>query len=223
MLGVRLRAGVGHCDIDGRTIFLDVRRDRYLMISPDLEQHFQKISAGVQLGYNDLHALLRTGLFDCSTQNTCSVSSPTLAYPQRAITVSSIHIKMRSKFGIQWIWAATCLLIFHATIKHLSLKRSLALAELLSWVPFVRLTQSSNAIAIATFQRASILFPKGDRCLPEALALFSYLGRLRPPAKIVFGVSINPFQAHCWLQEEDLVLGQDIEDVLPFRPILAMP
>ncbi len=47
------------------------------------------------------------------------------------------------------------------------------------------------------------------RCLIDALALDRILLSRKMRAMLVFGVRLNPFGAHCWLQTTDAILRQD--------------
>lgn len=61
-----------------------------------------------------------------------------------------------------------------------------------------------------------------DRCLLDSLTLLRWLGDLRSGAALVFGVKLNPFAAHCWVQADDLVLNDRLENVAAFTPIRAI-
>jgi hypothetical protein len=39
---------------------------------------------------------------------------------------------------------------------------------------------------------------------------------------LVFGVSADPFAAHCWVQLDDIVLTGDLDTARQFTPILAL-
>ena len=71
-------------------------------------------------------------------------------------------------------------------------------ADLLPWVPF-----------------------QGD-CLFRALLLQAVLRRRRFAATLVIGVQTWPFEAHAWVQAEDLVLDDGLDHVMGFSPILAV-
>lgn len=64
-------------------------------------------------------------------------------------------------------------------------------------------------------------FAKTDACLFNSLALLDFLALHGQYPKLVFGVSMRPFQAHCWVQHEDTVLGDTVERVSQFTPIMA--
>lgn len=75
------------------------------------------------------------------------------------------------------------------------------------------------------FLRARKLVPlrARDQCLLDSLALLRWLGDLRSGAALVFGVKLNPFAAHCWVQADDLVLNDRLDNVAAFTPLLMIP
>lgn len=65
------------------------------------------------------------------------------------------------------------------------------------------------------------LWSSQDRCLPRSLALTYALRKAGSNADLVLGVSLNPFAAHAWVQEGDVVLNDALDHVLLFTPILV--
>lgn len=61
--------------------------------------------------------------------------------------------------------------------------------------------------------------PVENQCLPQALALQEFLVSAGHDAMVVVGVAINPFKAHCWVQNGDHVLLQAPEFVRGYYPI----
>lgn len=63
-------------------------------------------------------------------------------------------------------------------------------------------------------------FPRN--CLLDSLALDRWLARDRIDARLVFGVTAQPFAAHCWLQSGAAILNDHYDRVSRFTPILAL-
>lgn len=59
-------------------------------------------------------------------------------------------------------------------------------------------------------------------CLYDSLALLEFLAHYRIFPQWVFGVTGQPFNAHCWIQESDCVLNDTLEHVRGFTPIMAV-
>jgi hypothetical protein len=64
-------------------------------------------------------------------------------------------------------------------------------------------------------------FGRKDACLFNSLALLDFLALHGLYPKLVFGVSMRPFHAHCWVQHEDTVVGDTLERVSEFTPIMV--
>ncbi len=64
-------------------------------------------------------------------------------------------------------------------------------------------------------------FGRTDACLFNSLALLDFLALHGLYPKLVFGVSMRPFQAHCWVQHDCTVLGDTLERVSQFTPIIV--
>lgn len=75
--------------------------------------------------------------------------------------------------------------------------------------------------SVVAFERWSAWSPVQGRCLYRAFVRFRFLNLLGHDADWVFGVRTWPFQAHCWLQVGDLVIGDRASRVAAFTPILV--
>ena len=67
------------------------------------------------------------------------------------------------------------------------------------------------------FIAARRLVPYAPNCLTDSLALVRWLGR--SGALLVFGVKLEPFAAHCWVQFGNLLLNDRADTVTQFRPV----
>ena len=83
--------------------------------------------------------------------------------------------------------------------------------------------QASPAVieAAARFHRWAPYAPVSGKCLLRSFMLLRLLRAKGLDALWVFGVRTWPFQAHCWLQCEDLVLDDQPDRVRAFTPIMA--
>lgn len=64
--------------------------------------------------------------------------------------------------------------------------------------------------------------PLARICLRDALALHHVLARRRLSSQLVFGVRLDPFGAHCWVQAGDVLLSDHLDPVRQMKPILAL-
>lgn len=59
-------------------------------------------------------------------------------------------------------------------------------------------------------------------CLYDSLALVEFLAAYRCYPQWTFGVTAEPFGAHCWVQEQDLVLNDTVERIGRYTPIMII-
>lgn len=79
----------------------------------------------------------------------------------------------------------------------------------------------SEARIIATFCLARCLLPLRDQCLPCSVATAQMLRLFGHRPTIIIGVRL-PIAAHCWVQCEDRLIGDTLDTVEGFQPILAI-
>jgi hypothetical protein len=70
--------------------------------------------------------------------------------------------------------------------------------------------------------KARQCFPRESACLLDSLALFHVLAKRKLFTSLVFGVIAEPFEAHCWLQFEDVVLNDSFESTAACTPIMVI-
>lgn len=75
--------------------------------------------------------------------------------------------------------------------------------------------------AARRFWRLATWLPIEGVCLTRSAMLAAFLRRGGLRADWVFGVRLWPFAAHCWLQQDDVCLNDDVERLVAFTPILV--
>lgn len=83
------------------------------------------------------------------------------------------------------------------------------------------LSKDSEAI-IRAFEHARLLRSAKDRCLSRSIAMAGCLAASGDRSHVVFGITIAPFTAHCWVQQGDTVLSESLEEVQRYTPILVV-
>lgn len=78
------------------------------------------------------------------------------------------------------------------------------------------------AKAAKAFRQVHPWIPFEGDCLQRGYMLHLHLRRAGAPARWVFGVRTWPFLAHCWVQIDDQVIGDSLERVRGFTPIMAV-
>ncbi len=74
----------------------------------------------------------------------------------------------------------------------------------------------------AVFQTLVPWVPFPGACLFRSYLLLRFLQRGGGDAKWVVGVRTWPFEAHCWLQLDDVALDERCERLVRFQPLLAI-
>lgn len=210
----QLAPHVSFCVASGRVIFLDLASDRYVALPTTLGPGFCEWVAGGAAGAGPeaLPLLVRAGLL-------CPADAPGVIRPvasERAIREISIDAANTPSFSrlipvVASSWRARRRLA------------RLGLAATLDRALGARPSSAngSEARCAAAFMSVRRHLPLPWRCLPDALAMLDYLARRGACASIVFGVTSNPFQAHCWLQSGDQLLNDRLDRVAAFTPILV--
>ncbi len=72
----------------------------------------------------------------------------------------------------------------------------------------------------AAFEWVRPYFPAQRACLLDSLALIDAMAVQGCAADWIFGVRLQPFGAHCWVQHRGVVLNDELEHVALFVPIL---
>lgn len=74
----------------------------------------------------------------------------------------------------------------------------------------------------AVFQTLRALFPRDYLCMFDSLSLLEFLARHRIFPTWVFAVRLEPWGAHCWLQQGQFVFNEDVETAAGFTPIMTI-
>jgi len=75
---------------------------------------------------------------------------------------------------------------------------------------------------VEVFDRLRLFYPRPYLCLFDSLALLHFLARYGLYPDWVFGVTADPFEAHCWVQAGRVVLNDTLERVSAFTPIMGV-
>jgi len=76
-------------------------------------------------------------------------------------------------------------------------------------------------IAMA-FRASRLLVNNHDKCLQRSIAMCRFMSSRGHFPNFVMGVKFKPFAAHAWVQDGTLVLNDEVDNVLPYTPILIV-
>lgn len=194
------------CVIQDTAIFLDIRGDRYFRLPVDQNRRFL-----------DEHDLPDPGV---AVQPAAMPLPPSWRLPIRQCP--AIHegpfllgdvaraLWMQRRIERQLATGSFAAVLDHA---HRATGTRLCEADIQDELP---------RREIRAFERAKLLRTAADRCLPRSIALALCLARRGLRANVVLGVKLAPFAAHCWVQGNDEVLNDEVEEVLRYTPILVL-
>lgn len=72
------------------------------------------------------------------------------------------------------------------------------------------------------YSRLRVFATGPGQCLFDSLALKLFLAEYDLFPEWIFGASVNPFSAHCWLQNGETVVNDSLDFVRRFTPIMAV-
>ncbi|WP_267432943.1 lasso peptide biosynthesis B2 protein [Sphingomonas sp. GM_Shp_1] len=195
-------------------IFLDARSDRYWMLPVATSQALNRQCAGEELVGEEaapLLALVRAGLLD-STKGEPLV--PCELPRARTSRLDLIDTTPRSSTMI----AGLCFAASTCRIRRRGLGCELAQLQR-------RQERQAGTVRdvdrhAGAFARLRLLVSPAGNCLPLSLALARRCASA--DARLVFGVQLDPFAAHAWVQRDTEVLNDELHVVHAFTPILVI-
>ena len=210
----RLPVHLGLCEVDDRLLMLDLRRDRYFQIDPASTASLGQWRDNRLEEGEDLMRLLDRGLLVPSDRPTKSGWTEHLV-PHRSLLDTSAPSAPASVLTLPEL----ALTFWRA---RRSLKRGLEHS-----VDEMRRRKvpepAGDALAsVARFRAARRWIPVASNCLTDSIALAAFLARRSVRADLVFGVKLDPFAAHCWLQTDEVILNDAVDIVTSFTPILVV-
>ncbi len=209
------------CAASGRLVLLDVRQDRYFLVPPSAESAMRSWLDCAHAASPP--AAVRTLLCRAGTVRAWD-PEPTNALKERVTVPVALDCGLpnedRGMTAGPWRIAA----ILALTLAKLRLQ---SLHAILSEHACRRVacTGADTAPALgqaAAFAGSRSLAPFARNCLLDSLALDRWLTARGLAAMLVFGVKLDPFEAHCWLQVRNAILNDSYDHVSRFTPILAV-
>jgi len=220
-MNFELADGVRFCETSGRFIFLDIRRDCYFCLPAETEQSFRRLARGRRLSANDglvLDGLARDGLLKPSRRR-IRLAPERPPVPDRSLALADR--KVASAMVARSLW---CLVSAGAQLRLCPLRRIVRRLERLKR-GLAGCSEDVGPALIevaAAFRRTELFAAPLDRCLPRSIAAFEALIDRRVPASLVFGVRLQPFGAHCWVQHCRTLVNESVDQVRNFTPILVI-
>ena len=219
---MRLADHVFVADIDGRAVVLDLARDRYFALNPDLSRELRGLLAmeggapDAALRDRACAVLVRQGILTTDARPSNRRAAPlleTALWPSLA-TVDAPHL------GLQ----VSALLALNAASASLRLR---PISGTVAWLSRRKRRSPADVrrrpeALLRAYRAARPGFPEKPICRLDALGLVLFLNRHGHPADLVFGVRLEPFQAHCWAQLGAAAVNEPVDSLRQYVPIMIV-
>ncbi|WCM25932.1 lasso peptide biosynthesis B2 protein [Sphingomonas sp. QA11] len=212
----RLRTGLSYCWSGDQAIFLDIDADRYFRLGQGAERLISTLEATDAVGSTaDEALLLRFIESGFLVESDVGEIAPCNAIRARVSALDGVDPSLD---GTRLPGLILELLAARTRLRFRSL--SAILRDLRARQAPARKLSGAELHAIAhSFRTAGYVVGTLDQCLPRSIALMRYMVRVGASPSLVFAVMARPFAAHCWVQLDDVVLNDTIENVRQFTPI----
>lgn len=216
-MGWQLAPGTGFCEVGGQLLFLDLARDRYFALQGGDRAAFERLLCGEPNDSSAMGRLVDTGFLSrCdgpSRLEATRVIVPTQDLAAKVEVRSTLRMGVVTAHALLWARRAMRPDRIAATIAALGLaKRRIGAPG----------AEGAVQDVAAAFAASRWLAPIAPRCLVDALALDRILLARRLPVSLIFGVHLNPFRAHCWLQTPETILTGTAAEARNFTPVLVV-
>lgn len=217
----RLRDNLHWCISAGRVIFLDVEADRYFCLPTHAEAAFIRLASGDidPKAAEDLHPLVRRGLL-IEDQLSSGLR------PAQSVEPASGDLPLEpywkpNAFELARAFASEIAIGWHLRRRSFAQVVNGIVANPANGTEPRELDATLRGIVSAS-AAVSLVLRAADRCLVRAIAAHAVCRRRGINPKLVFGVRINPFGAHCWVQLGSTVLIGEFEQVRLYTPIMVL-
>ena len=226
-VAMQLREDLYYCRVNGRTVFMDVENDTYFVLRDKLERIFGEYVNDRRVPQADLDALLAHGIL--AEDQATDPRPPHVSLPAPSRSVAE-EIPSRRPPG--WKTVFEVARTTYRTRARLRRQRfSQVVREHLAYcgskVPAratgdPEVTGTRLMDAVSEYACARRYVPIEASCLLDSLSMQRFLARRRLHANMVFGVTLEPFSAHAWLQAGDLALNELASYACTHTPILIL-
>jgi hypothetical protein len=206
-------------------VFLDLHRDEYVLVTNDGARAVLSLAPGASSAASDIAKeyieLLGRGLLTTDGNHGKSVS-PTLV---DAATQPLLDGESRPRIRASHVWPFLCACIVAAfRLRFYSIERTVELVQRrkLRAGPHIEVDLERARALTDIFRRLRSFFPRNYLCLYDSLALIEFLAHYQVFPSWVFGVKLEPWCAHCWVQAGSFVFNEDVEVAATHTAVMAI-
>jgi hypothetical protein len=213
----QLRPGLSFGFIGERAVLLDLDIDRYFLIKAEAAKALRDLTAGTA-EVDTYRRLPRPGGRPLLVEGGNGFDPVEAALPGASV----LETEGREPAHLPLHQALRAQLEASASLRILGIKRSIAAWRRVRPVDVGRQFSSETADLACAFASRRGDVPIQRSCVPDSLALIRLLWRKGLDADLYFGVRLDPFAAHCWVQAGDCLLSDPLANVLSFTPVFRL-
>jgi hypothetical protein len=213
----QLRPGLSFGFIGERAVLLDLDINRYFLIKAEAAQALRDLIAGT-VDAGTIRRLPRPGGRSLLVEGSNGFEPVEAALPGSSVLEAEARVSAHLPFH----HALRAQLEASASLRILGIKRSIAAWRRARPVDVGRQFSIETADHARAFALRRADVPIQRSCVPDSLALMRLLWRKGLDADLYFGVRLDPFAAHCWVQAEDYLLSDPLANVLSFTPVFRL-
>lgn len=222
MTQLKLHGDLSYCKIDGHLIFLDVQNDRYFRLTERLESALVTYLGGDTSPDGNIQKLVERKILIDGSSDFGHIPSTFKKIPTHSAMEEAVHTKRAKVSEVLDTMAIVC--STHLQLKTHSLKQVLDKLASLRGKRTSGSSPSSHSElqvldAAAAFRNARLYVPIDTCCLLDSIAMVMFLAKRELHADLVFGVTADPFSAHCWAQYGTTILNDALGHALTHTPI----
>jgi hypothetical protein len=217
---LQIRPGLHHCRVRGRTIFLDVPANRYFALSARLDSCFQAFAdpGDENVDASAMDHLQALGILVPVAPSAKAVRASAEWPPAARRSAVATQAATAASVEFLALYLRAMAELRFSSLEGALRRRAVAAARRRT------ITQTEHIVGqiVAAARRADGIFSSHRRCLPRSIAIFDMLVARGLVPRIVIGVGDTAFSGHCWIQHDEMVVGDLAETVRLFTPILTI-
>ena len=222
------------CIANGYVVFLDIQNDKYTALGPEVSRYLHGLAGkraigavDVEDGPSELRAaianLLERGMLQAGVFNALHTRLPSVVKPQRDLSEADVEGGVQVSAGqvISFILAYCQAMIGVKILGNARLIKSISAKS--ARRSCQKGQKYSLSDLVQSFRFIRIFFYKEiDRCYFDCIVHMYFLRKYGFDPVWVFGVKMEPFYAHCWVQVEETLVTNYLGEISMFRPIMAV-
>lgn len=217
------------CSRGDAFVFLDLRQDDYILVSGDAAVVLRSLLAAplsekpsTEL-FSALDELLAGGLLTTDRNAGRNVAVPQVSLATQPLIDPDSPPSVRPA-GRDVLHFATACMSASMNLRRNRLERTIvAVKQRKAQHPPIQSGHLERTRELSfIFQSLRSFLPRDYVCLFDSLALIEFLSRYRLFPSWVFGVKLEPWAAHCWVQAGEYVFNESVEEAASYTPVMVV-